>query len=162
MIKIGLIGYGYWGPNLVRNFVATENCQVKTVADSLLDRLSIVSKMYPGISVTDKATDIIQDPEIDAVIIATPVFSHFGIAMSALENGKHVLIEKPMTSSVQEAEQLLEVAEKKGLVVMVDHTFLYTGAVNKMKQLINDDIIGELKYFDSTRINLGLFQPDVN
>ncbi|MCA6459670.1 MAG: Gfo/Idh/MocA family oxidoreductase [Chitinophagaceae bacterium] len=162
MIKIGLIGYGYWGPNLVRNFVATENCQVKTVADSRLDRLSIVSKMYPGISVTDKATDIIQDPEIDAVIIATPVFSHFGIAMSALENGKHVLIEKPMTSSVQEAEQLLEVAEKKGLVVMVDHTFLYTGAVNKMKQLINDDIIGELKYFDSTRINLGLFQPDVN
>jgi predicted dehydrogenase len=161
-INVGLIGYGYWGPNLLRNFMSTENCNVKTVCDFRKERLDLITQFYPSVNVTKEIGDICDHPGIDAVIIATPVFSHFELAKRALSNGKHVLIEKPMTSSVHEAIELINLAERKNLVLMVDHTFLYTGAVNKMKELINSNEIGRLQYFDSTRINLGLFQPDVN
>jgi len=161
-MNVGIIGYGYWGPNLVRNFSLVNNCKVKMVSDFRLERLSVVSRTYPGIEVTTNPDDIITSNEIDAVIIATPVFTHFPLAKKALENGKHVLLEKPMTSTVKEAEELMSLAKQKDLLLMVDHTFLYTGAVKKMKSLIDDKTIGDIHYFDSSRINLGLFQPDVN
>ena len=161
-MNIAIIGYGYWGPNLVRNFSQVNNCKVKKVSDFRSDRLVIVSKTYPGIKVSTDPDDILLSKEIDAVVIATPVFTHFSLAKKALENGKHVLLEKPMTSTIKEAEELMNLAKQKGLLLMVDHTFLYTGAVMKMKQLINEKSIGEIQYFDSSRINLGLFQIDVN
>ena len=162
MINVGIIGYGYWGPNLVRNFSLVNKCKVHTVADFRLDRLGIASKTYPTIKFTTDPDDIILSKEIDAVVIATPVFTHFALAKKALENGKNVLLEKPMTSTVKEAEELIALAKQKGLLLMVDHTFLYTGAVQKMKALIDGGTVGTIKYFDSTRINLGLFQSDVN
>ncbi len=162
MINIGIIGYGYWGPNLVRNFFAAKDCCVKAVADARPERLQQLVKMFPSIAGLHDADDIIYNSNIDAVIIATPVFSHFPLAKEALLQGKHVLIEKPMTSSVEEAQILMELAEQKNLLLMVDHTFLYTGAVEKMKQLIESEELGTIKYLDSTRINLGLFQPDIN
>jgi len=162
MIKIGIIGYGYWGPNLVRNFNGNKNYQVVKVADSRQERLGLVQRTYPAIGVTTNPDDILNDPAIDAVAVATPVFTHFQIAKAALKNVKHVLLEKPMTATAHEAEELIELAQKKSLTLMVDHTFLYMGAVQKMKQLIDNDTIGKVKYLDSTRINLGLFQPDIN
>ena len=162
MIKVGIIGYGYWGPNLVRNFYGLETCTVTCVADSREERLALVRKSYPTIECVKDANDLINNSNVDAVIIATNVFSHFSLAKKALQNGKHVLIEKPMTSSTAEAEELIELAASKGLQIMVDHTFLYTGAVQKMKSLIDDGTIGKVSYIDSTRINLGLLQPDVN
>jgi len=161
-MNIAIIGYGYWGPNLLRNFSQVNNCKVKMVSDFRQERLNVVSKSYPSIQVTTNPDDIILSKEIDAVIIATPVFTHFSLAKKALENGKHVLLEKPMTSTTKEAEELMNLAKQKNLLLMVDHTFLYTGAVRKMKSLIDDGSIGDIRYFDSSRINLGLFQPDVN
>ena len=161
-INVGVIGYGYWGPNIVRNFFSTNNCTVKAVADGRPERLAALSKIFPTIKGIANGDDIINDPAIDAVVIATPVFTHFALAKKALQNGKHVLIEKPMTSTVAESEELISLAEQKGLTIMADHTFLYTGAVQKMKELIDTQIVGTPRYFDSTRINLGLFQPDVN
>jgi predicted dehydrogenase len=162
MIKIGIIGYGYWGPNLVRNFSGNKYFQVAKVADSRQERLDLLKRNYPALGITTNPDDILNDPDIDAVAIATPVFTHFKLAQAALKNGKHVLLEKPMTATAHEAEELTQLAQKKNLVLMVDHTFLYTGGVQKMKQLIDDDTIGKIKYLDSTRINLGLFQPDIN
>lgn len=162
MINIGIIGYGYWGPNLVRNFFAANDCCVKTVADSRADRLVSLKKSFPGISGVKDAAEILRDSNIDAVVIATPVSTHFDLAKRALLQGKHVLIEKPMTSSVMEAEMLINLAAKRNLLLMVDHTFLYTGAVDKIKQLVDGQELGTIKYIDSTRINLGLFQPDIN
>lgn len=162
MINTGIIGYGYWGPNLVRNFFAVNGCSVKTVADLSSARLQELRKIYPTIKVVNDGNEIIHDHEIDAVIIATPVCTHFKLAHKALSEGKHVLIEKPMTSSVEEAEILINLAEQKNLLLMVDHTFLYTGAVQKMKQLVDSKELGCIKYLDSTRINLGLFQSDIN
>jgi len=161
-ITLGVIGYGYWGPNIVRNFFNTPNCTVKSVADGRPERLAVLAKVFPTIAGISKGEDIINDPTIDAVVIATPVFTHFKLAKAALLQGKHVLIEKPMTSTVAEAEELINIAEQKGLTLMADHTFLYTGAVQKMKELIDTGTVGSPHYFDSSRINLGLFQPDVN
>ena len=161
-INLGIIGYGYWGPNLARNFFAANDCTLKAVADGRPERLAVLAKVFPSVKGVKDADDIINDSEIDAVVIATSVFSHFPLAKKALMAGKHVLIEKPMTSSVAEADQLIELAAKKGLTLMVDHTFLYTGAVQKMKEIIDSEGIGQPRYFDSSRINLGLFQPDVN
>ncbi len=161
-INLGVIGYGYWGPNIVRNFFTAADCTVKAVADGRPERLAVLAKIFPSINGVKTAEEIINDKEIDAVVIATPVFTHFALAKKALENGKHVLIEKPMTSTVAQAEELIELATRKGLTLMADHTFLYTGAVQKMKELIDTDIVGTPRYFDSSRINLGLFQPDVN
>jgi len=162
MISIGIIGYGYWGPNLVRNFYGLNDCEVKSVADERSERLQQLARIYPSIQGVKDAEEIINDPNIDAIVIATPVFTHFPLAEKALSKGKHVLIEKPMTSSVAEAEILINLAEQKGLTLMVDHTFLYTGAVEKIKFLIEKKELGNINYLDSTRINLGLFQPDIN
>jgi predicted dehydrogenase len=162
MINIGIIGYGYWGPNLLRNFISAKDCKVLSVAEKRTDRHVLINKQFPDVRCVVDVDEIINDTNINAIVIATPVFTHFVLAKKALENGKHVLLEKPMTSSVSEAVELIELAEKKGLLLMVDHTFLYTGAVMKMKELIENKIIGTPKYFDSSRINLGLFQPDIN
>lgn len=161
-INVGVIGYGYWGPNIVRNFFATTDCTVKSVADGRPERLNALAKIFPSIQGVKDGNDIINSKDIDAVVIATPVFTHFALAKRALENGKHVLIEKPMTASVAEADELINLAAQKGLTLMADHTFLYTGAVEKMKEIIDTEVIGKPLYFDSARINLGLFQPDVN
>jgi predicted dehydrogenase len=161
-MNIGIIGFGYWGPNLVRNFNAQPNCTIKAVADANPNRLAQINKQYPNVKALQNADDLLNDTEIDAVIIATPVFSHFPLAQKALQNGKHVLLEKPMASSVKECEILMDLAAQKGLTLMVDHTFLYTGAVEKIKATIDAGEIGKVKYIDSTRINLGLFQPDIN
>jgi len=162
MINVGIIGYGYWGPNLVRNFFGQKDCVLKSVADARPNRLELLAKAYPSVQGVLNADDILNDPAIDAVVIATPVFTHFPLAQKALQNGKHVLLEKPMASSVQECNILIGLATQKNLLLMVDHTFLYTGAVEKIKELIDTNALGNVKYLDSTRINLGLFQPDIN
>lgn len=161
-INIGVIGYGYWGPNIVRNFFATRACNVKMVADGRQERLHLLSKIFPSIQGVKDGEEILNNNDIDAVVIATPVFTHFALAKRALLMGKHVLIEKPMTSSVKEADELINLATQKGLTLMADHTFLYTGAVEKIKEIILTEVIGTPLYFDSSRINLGLFQPDIN
>jgi len=161
-LNVGVIGYGYWGPNIVRNFFGTNGCVVKMVADGRSERLAALARIFPTIQGVKDGEEIIRSKDIDAVIIATPVFTHYALAKKALQNGKHVLIEKPMTSSVAEADELILLAEQKGLTLMADHTFLYTGAVQKMKELIHSEVIGTPQYFDSSRINLGLFQPDIN
>ncbi len=162
MVNCAIIGYGYWGPNLVRNFSSITDVSVHTVADLRPERLAVVSKAYPSVNTTADIDSVFSNPDIDAVIIATPVFTHFPLAKKALEAGKHVLLEKPMTDTVAHANALIELSIKQNKVLMVDHTFLYTSAVQKIKQLIDSGEIGKVKYFDSTRINLGLIQQDVN
>lgn len=162
MIKIGVIGYGYWGPNLVRNFFETTDCVVKTVADLRPDRLAVLKKHYPSIGVTTEVDYLLDDRRIDTLVIATPVSTHFPLVQKALQLGKHVLVEKPMASSYSQALELVDLAKKKNRILMVDHTFLYTDAVRKIKKLIEIGEIGKLRYFDSTRTNLGLFQQDIN
>lgn len=161
-VNCAIIGYGYWGPNLVRNFSSTPNCKVHTVADLSQERLNAAAKAYPQLHTTTDIAAVIADPAIDCVVIATPVFTHFDLAKKALLAGKHVLLEKPMTDTVAHASELIELALQKGKTLMVDHTFLYTPAVRKIKALIDSGEIGKFKYFDSTRINLGLIQQDVN
>ena len=162
MINIGVIGFGYWGPNLVRNFSQFSGSSVKGISD--LDELNLkkAQKLYPLIFCTQNADDLINDKDIDAIVIATPVNSHFDLAMKALMAGKHVFIEKPITSTAEQAIKLIEEAEKRQLVVMVDHTFIYTAAVNKLKALVAAPEFGNIRYYDSTRVNLGIFQQDVN
>lgn len=162
MIRMGIIGYGYWGPNVVRNFHATEGCQVTTVCDKDPDCLARVQRTYPGINVTCDAGEVTRSPDIDAVAVVTPVWTHFSLVRDALRNGKHVFVEKPFTSTVAQAEELIELAEAKNRLIMVDHTFLFTGAVRKIRQLIDEGTLGRLYYYDSTRVNLGLFQHDLN
>ena len=159
---IGIIGYGYWGQNIVRNFYHTPGCRVTMVADTDAAALGLLSRNYPGLGTVDNPDVLINDDSVDAVVIATPVSTHYPLAKKALLKGKHVLVEKPVTTSVAEAEELKHIAEERGLVILVDHTFLYTSAVQKIRQLIDSGSIGNLRYFDSTRINLGLFQTDVN
>ncbi|MCE3259965.1 MAG: oxidoreductase [Bacteroidetes bacterium] len=161
-MDIAIIGFGYWGPNLVRNFNSVDGCKVKYVCDFREERLKVVSRQYPSVTVTSSFDEVLNDDSVEAVVIATPVFTHFELAKKALGKNKNVLIEKPMTSTSSEAIQLQELAKKAGKLLMVDHTFLYTGAVQKMKELITSGNIGKIQYFDSTRINLGLFQPDIN
>jgi predicted dehydrogenase len=159
---MGVIGYGYWGPNIVRNFNGVEGAKVVSVCDSNKGVLNKASKAYPGISTTSDVNDVLASPDIDAVAVITPVSAHFDLARRALENGKHVFVEKPFTAMAAQAEELVELAEKKNLTIMVDHTFLFTGAVRKIKELIDQGELGKLYYYDSTRVNLGLFQHDVN
>jgi predicted dehydrogenase len=162
MLKIGVIGYGYWGPNIIRNFFSADEATVKGICDKKADALTKIKKNFPDIYSTVDADELIKSPEIDAIAIVTPVFSHFPLAKRALENGKHIFVEKPFTASSAQAQELINLAEKKNLIIMVDHTFLFTGAVRKMKELIDDQALGTIFYYDSTRINLGLFQHDVN
>ena len=161
MIKIGLIGFGYWGPNLARNFNANPNLQLTAVCDFSADRLERARRMYPSAQICGSPDDFF-NMDLDAVAVATPVGTHFGLAKRALEAGRHVWLEKPMTATVEEAEALIELAAKKQKVLLVDHTFVYTGAVRKIKDLIDRWQLGDVIYYDSTRINLGLFQQDVN
>ena len=162
MIGIGVIGYGYWGPNLVRNFVEAPGAHVVAVSDLRSERLSLVRSRYPTVSTTTDHRDLLSDTAIDAIVIATPVSSHFDLTMQALQAGKHVLVEKPLTETSAQAHQLLEEAERRQLTLMVDHTFVYTDAIQKIKELMHSGVLGELYYYDSVRVNLGLFQHDVN
>ena len=162
MINLGVIGYGYWGPNIVRNFNAVEDTRVISVCDSNPEALKHVKRDYPSVRTTTDCNEIISSTDIDAVAIVTPVFTHFELARKSLENGKHIFVEKPFTSTVAQAEELIALADKKGLKIMVDHTFLFTGAVRKIKELVQNNTLGDLYYYDSMRVNLGLFQHDVN
>jgi len=162
MIKIAVAGYGYWGPNLVRNIQESGKASVVTCCDMNTDRLKQVASKYPSIRTTTSYDDVLNDPSVNAVVIATPVATHYEFARKALERGKHVLLEKPATSSTAEAEKLVELAEKHSLTYMIDHTFIYTGAVRKMKEVVDQGELGDIYYLDSVRINLGLFQRDVN
>ena len=162
MIRIGVIGYGYWGPNIVRNLLSLDSAQVVAVCDTTPEAQSRAKHAYPSVQVTSEATEVLRSPDIDAVAIVTPVWTHFELAKAALENGKHVFLEKPLTSNAIQAENLIELAERKNLKIMVDHTFLFTGAVKKIRQLIDQGELGDLYYYDSTRVNLGLFQHDID
>ncbi|MDN5200008.1 Gfo/Idh/MocA family oxidoreductase [Fulvivirgaceae bacterium BMA10] len=162
MINVGVIGYGYWGPNIVRNFMANPDLNVLKVSDMSLDRLEVLKKNHPEISAEQDANSILNDPNIDLVGIITSTSTHFNLAKTALENGKHVFVEKPFTATSAEAKELIELADKKNLLIMVDHTFLFTGAVMKMKELTSNGTLGNLYYYDSVRVNLGLFQYDAN
>jgi predicted dehydrogenase len=159
---IGLIGYGYWGPNLARNFSDVANAQLTACCDLRQDRLDLLGQKYPEVQLSASTGDVIGNPKVDAVVIATPVSTHFKLAREALIAGKHVLIEKPMATSIGEADELNKLAREKGLTLMVDHTFVYTGAVRKIKEIIDQGEMGEIYYFDSVRVNLGLFQHDSN
>lgn len=160
-MKVGIIGLGYWGPNLVRNFLAHPDVQKVYACDTREDRLQAISHKFPSVILSKDCEETICG-ETDLIIIATPVATHYPLAKKALENNKNIWVEKPFTASVSEAEELIEIAEKRNLKIFVDHTFIYNGAVIKMKELIDKQELGEILYFDSERINLGLFQKDVN
>jgi predicted dehydrogenase len=162
MLGVGVIGYGYWGPNLVRNFMETPGSIVIGVSDLKPSRLSHVQPRYPSIKTTTNYRDLYENPDIDAIAIATPVASHYALALEALQAGKHVLVEKPLAATSDEALHLIEEAQRRKLVLMVDHTFVYTGAVRKIREILDSGALGKLYYYDSVRVNLGLFQPDVN
>jgi predicted dehydrogenase len=162
MIGVGVIGLGYWGPNLLRNVADLSGARLVCASDLLPDRMAAAAARYPGIRTARDAANLIQDPAVDAVAIATPVSTHFDLAMAALKAGKHVLVEKPLALSSEQGRRLIEEAERRRLVLMVDHTFVYTGAVRKIASLVSSGELGELYYYDSVRVNLGLFQHDVN
>jgi len=161
-MKVGVIGFGYWGPNLVRNFLANEHIEGIVVCDASEKRLHVARKRFPSVETVGSCEELLRRTDVAAVTIATPVSTHFALAMKALEAGKHVLIEKPMTETSDEAAKLVERSEERGLVLMVDHTFVYTGAVRKVKEIVDRGALGEVMYFDSVRVNLGLFQHDTN
>ena len=162
MIRIGVIGYGYWGPNLVRNFMLAPGSGVTRVCDLREERLTPLQKMYPGLKTCTRADALINDPQIDAVVIATPVSSHFELALAALQAGKHMLVEKPLASTSDQARRLVDEAAARNLVLLVDHTFVYTDGVRKIRELISSGQLGQIYYYDAVRVNLGLFQHDVN
>ncbi len=162
MIGIGVIGYGYWGPNLVRNMMETPGVVVRSICDASPAQRARAAARCPSARTLADPQELIADPSIDAVVIATPVTTHFELAAKALEAGKHVLVSKPMTATVDEASRLVDLAAARGKVLLVDHTFVYTGAVRKMKEIIDSGSLGEVLYYDSVRVNLGLFQRDVN
>lgn len=162
MLNIAQIGVGYWGPNLLRNLVASKRCRVKKVIDLSKERQDYVRGLYPAIRVSDDVEQVMGDPEIEAVVIATPVASHFNLSMRALEAGKHILVEKPLARSVQEVEEIEKVAAKKKLIVMAGHTFLYNAAVRYVKTLIDLGELGEIRYIYSQRLNLGRIRSDVD
>jgi predicted dehydrogenase len=161
MLRTGLVGYGYWGPNLARNFNAHPEFQLARIADMSENQRKRAGAAFPHVDIVAEPT-VTRDPDIDVVVIATPVFTHFDLAKEALQNGKHVWVEKPMTSTSDQAKELADLAEKHNRTLIVDHTFLFTGAVRMMKDLVDNDELGKLYYFDSVRINLGLFQHDIN
>jgi predicted dehydrogenase len=162
MIKVGVIGYGYWGPNVARNFNQPGLSQVVAIADKSKNSQHRAQEAFPQAKVTANSQEILDSPEIDVVAVVTPVWTHYEIAKAALNHGKHVFVEKPFTASVAQAEELIELAARKKLQIMVDHTFLFTGAVRKIRQLVDEGTLGKLFYYDSMRVNLGLFQHDIN
>src|SRR5881409_499312 len=162
MLKLGVVGYGYWGPNVVRNFSSQPDCRVVAICDKNPHAVALALNRHPAVHATSNADEVMSSPEIDAVAVVTPVSTHYELARKALENEKHVFVEKPFTATSAQAEELIELADRKNLRIMVDHTFLFNGAVRKIKELIDGGILGPLYYYDSTRVNLGLFQHDVN
>jgi len=162
MVGVGVIGYGYWGPNIVRNFQALAGARVVAICDTNPAALRRAEGINHGTRFVSNPQDLVSMADVDAVAVVSPVWTHFELAKSALEKGKHVFVEKPFTRTVAEAEQLIEIAQKRNLTIMVDHTFLFTGAVRKIRQLIDEGTLGTLYYYDSMRVNLGLFQHDVN
>ena len=162
MLRFGAIGYGYWGPNIVRNLRSLEGCQVVGICDQSPAARKRIQSANPGIPVYSDHNELVSSTDVDAIAVITPVWTHFEVAKAALENGKHVFVEKPFTSSVAQAEELINLAEQKNLKIMVDHTFLFTGAVRKIRKLLDEGVLGKLYYYDSTRVNLGLFQHDCN
>ncbi|HWN08381.1 MAG TPA: Gfo/Idh/MocA family oxidoreductase [Pyrinomonadaceae bacterium] len=162
MIKVGVIGYGYWGPNLVRNFMEAQGSTVVAVCDQRSERLVQLQTRYPTIKTTNNGAALFEDTEIDAIVIATPVSSHFELAMAALKADKHVLVEKPLAANSEQATELVKEAARRKKVLMVDHTFVYTSAVRKIRELITANALGDIYYYDAVRVNLGLFQHDVN
>ncbi|MHA1830300.1 MAG: Gfo/Idh/MocA family protein [Candidatus Helarchaeota archaeon] len=162
MFKVGVIGVGYWGPNIIRNFITNPKTEIDFCCDVKQERLNFIKSNYPFLKTTKNYNEIVKNPKIDLIAICTPVTTHYEIAKAAIIEGKQVLIEKPMTSNAKQSESLMNLAEQKGVKIFVDHTFIFTGAVRKMKELIENGEIGEIYYFDSVRINLGLFQHDVN
>ena len=162
MVRIGVVGYGYWGPNLVRNFAETAGAELVAVSDLDPKKLETVKKRYPTVRTTTRFQELLEDKTIDAIAIATPVSTHFELGMAVLKSGKHLWLEKPMTETSLQAQKLVDEAEKRKLVLHVDHTFIYTGAVRKMAELVRSGDLGRVYYYDSIRINLGLFQRDVN
>jgi predicted dehydrogenase len=161
MIGIAVVGYGYWGPNLVRNFWEAPGARLVSVCDLRTERLAGVQTRYPAVEITADFGEVLRDSRVDAVAIATPVSSHFDLALRALQAGKHVFVEKPMTATAEQAQRLVDEADRRGLILAVDHTFVHTSAVQKMRELV-DDGLGEVYYYDSVRVNLGLFQHDVS
>jgi predicted dehydrogenase len=162
MVKFGVIGYGYWGPNVVRNLNLMDKAEVLAVCDKSATSRKRVQKAYPALRVTSDSAELMSSKDLDAIAVITPVWTHYELTKAALEHGKHVFVEKPFTSSTAQAEELINLAAKKNLKIMVDHTFLFTGAVKKIRQLLKEGALGNLYYYDSTRVNLGLFQHDVN
>ena len=162
MINVGVVGYGYWGPNLVRNFAEVPGSHLAAVCDLRAERLSSVQARYPSARITTRYADLLADPKIDAIAVATPVSTHFGLAMQALKAGKHIFVEKPMTATSPEAKKLIEEAKRRKRVLLVDHTFVYTHAVQKIRELVAGNQLGDIYYYDSVRVNLGLFQHDVD
>lgn len=162
MVKIGLIGFGYWGPNLARNFNVNPEFELASICDFSPDRLETAGRFYPQVNLHNTVEDFFKNAELDAIAVATPVATHFELAKMALNTGRHVWLEKPMTEKVEQAEELIELAAQKNKVLHVDHTFVFTGAVRKIKEIIEKGELGDLIYYDSTRVNLGLFQQDVN
>lgn len=162
MIKIAVVGFGYWGPNLVRNFNAVAGCTVKKVCDANVRRLEHLKSLYPAMETTSQFEAVTDDPEIDAVVIATPVRFHFDMAEKSLRAGKHTFIEKPMTSSVEQGEKLVAIAQQNKLTLMVGHTFIYSTPVQKIKEIVDSGQLGDLYYVSARRLNLGLFQKDIN
>lgn len=162
MIRVGVLGYGYWGPNIVRNFHSHEQSEVVLVCDKSSNAGDRLRKVYPAIPFTTDENEILRSTSVDAVCVITPVATHYPLAKRALENGKHVFVEKPFTCNSTQAEELIVLADRKNLKIMVDHTFLFTGAVKKIRQLVDEGELGKLFYYDSLRVNLGLFQHDVS
>jgi predicted dehydrogenase len=162
MLKFGVIGYGYWGPNIVRNLRGLEGSQLVGICDQSPVARKRIQAAHPGVPVYADSRELICSPDVDAIAVITPVWTHYELTKAALENGKHVFVEKPFTSNAAQAEELINLAERKNLQIMVDHTFLFTGAVRKIRELLNEGALGKLYYYDSTRVNLGLFQHDCN
>lgn len=162
MLRVGVIGYGYWGPNIVRNFQAHPECEVVLICDVDVQQLTRANKVFPQIEKTEEFSQVVNSSNIDLVAVVTPVSTHFELAKQALIGGKHAFVAKPFTRTSKEAQLLIEMALKRDLKIMVDHTFLFTGAVRKIRELIENDELGRIYYYDSTRVNLGLFQRDVN
>src|SRR5208337_5000086 len=160
--NVGLIGYGYWGPNLARNFARHQYCRIKRIADIDDRRRQVANASYPDAEIVSDPSQVTKAPDIDIVVIATPVSTHYALTMESIEHGKHVWIEKPMTATSIQAEKIVDLAERKKKVVVVDHTLLFTSAVRKIKMLIDSAELGDIYYYDSVRVNLGLFQHDVN
>jgi predicted dehydrogenase len=160
-MKVGIIGLGYWGPNLVRNFLSNSEVQLVKACDLKNERLKFIHERFPSVILSNDYKSVLES-DIDAVVVATPVDTHYKFAKEALDAGKHIWVEKPFTATSKGAEELIDLADNKKLKIFVDHTFIYTGAVKKIKELIYKDELGDIIYFDSVRVNLGLFQHDVN